>query len=75
MKRLLLLTTGGTIASVKTENGLAPGTSGDEILSYIPEAGKICRIDVVQIFNLDSTNLQPEQWLGIAGRIPDKYDQ
>ena len=75
MKRLLLLTTGGTIASVKTENGLAPGTSGDEILSYIPDAGKICRIDVVQIFNLDSTNLQPEHWLEIAATIRDKYDQ
>ena len=75
MKRILLLTTGGTIASVKTENGLAPGTSGEEILSYIPEAKKYCRMEVCQIFSLDSTNLQPEHWLKIAGKIRESYEK
>ncbi len=75
MKRILLLTTGGTIASVKTENGLAPGTSGEEILSYIPEAKKYCRMEVCQIFSLDSTNLQPEHWLKIAGKIREAYEK
>lgn len=73
MKRILLITTGGTIASVKTENGLAPATSGEEILSYIPEAGKYCQIEAEQIFNLDSTNLQPEHWLAMAEKICREY--
>lgn len=29
MKKILLLTTGGTIASVKTDKGLVPGLSGE----------------------------------------------
>lgn len=33
MKKLLLLTTGGTIASVETENGLAPAATPQELLS------------------------------------------
>ena len=35
MKKLLMLTTGGTIASVEGENGLAPGVKADELLSYV----------------------------------------
>lgn len=74
MKKLLLLTTGGTIASIQTENGLAPETSGEEILSYVPEAQEICDIDVRQILNLDSTNLQPEHWLKIVREIRQSYE-
>lgn len=42
MKKLLLLTTGGTIASVETENGLAPAATPQELLSYIPQADTFC---------------------------------
>lgn len=75
MKKLLLLTTGGTIASVKTEQGLSPETTGEEILSYVPEAQEICNIEVKQILNLDSTNLQPEHWLKIVKQIKMAYDE
>ncbi|MBS6194656.1 MAG: asparaginase [Clostridiales bacterium] len=74
MKKLLLLTTGGTIASIQTEQGLVPETSGEEILSYVPEAEEICDIDVKQILNLDSTNLQPEHWLKIVREIRQNYE-
>ena len=36
--RILLLATGGTIASVLYEYGLAPGLKAEQLLSYIPEA-------------------------------------
>ena len=35
MKRILLLTTGGTIASRMTEEGLAPGMDGDMLAHYM----------------------------------------
>ena len=68
MKKLLLLTTGGTIASVETENGLAPAATPQELLSYIPQADTFCEVDVRQLFNIDSTNIQPEHWTRIALR-------
>ena len=34
MKKVLLIATGGTIASVKTEAGLSPKTPPDEFLKY-----------------------------------------
>ena len=60
MKHILLIATGGTIASKSTENGLAPQISSEEMLDYVPAAREFCTIDAIQILNIDSTNLQPE---------------
>ena len=48
MKKILLIATGGTIASKYTAEGLAPQISADELLEYIPEAREFCTIDTVQ---------------------------
>ena len=66
MKKLLLLATGGTIASKKMENGLSPQLSSEEILSYLPEEARFANIETRQILNIDSTNIQPEDWTFIA---------
>ena len=42
MKKILFVATGGTIASKKTENGLTPQITPEELISYIPEVEKIC---------------------------------
>ena len=36
-KKVLLIATGGTIASKSTPNGLAPLITSEEIISYVPE--------------------------------------
>lgn len=74
MKRLLLIATGGTIASKKTENGLVPQINPEEILSYVPEYDTICAIDAIRILNLDSTNIQPEDWMCIAEVVQREYE-
>ena len=43
-KKILLLCTGGTIASTQGKEGLAPGLEGDDILKYIPSVKRICNI-------------------------------
>ena len=73
-KKILLIGTGGTIACTQTENGLAPAESGDVLLSYIPHASEICHVDFCQLMNIDSTNMQPEHWIKIAGKIQACYD-
>ena len=66
-KRILLLTTGGTIASLPGSDGLQPQQSGEELLTSV---GTIpYRVDVQNILNLDSTNIQPEEWQLIAQRV------
>lgn len=74
MKRILLLATGGTIATKQSENGLVPQLTSEELLSCIPEIAELCRVDAVQLFNLDSTNLSPAHWISIAKAIREHYD-
>lgn len=72
MKHILFLTTGGTIASSSSGEGLAPTLSGEEILKYMPELDELCEFDTEQVMNIDSSNMQPEDWISIARRIYDR---
>ena len=68
-KRILLLTTGGTIASKHTAEGLAPGITGEELASWLPHLSEAYDITVRDILHLDSSNIQPEEWQFIARSI------
>ena len=75
-KKILLLTTGGTIASRLTEEGLAPGMSGEELVSMLPgRLSEHYEISVLDILQLDSSNIQPEEWQLIARRIYENVDR
>lgn len=75
MKRILLIGTGGTIASEVTESGLAPELTTEQLLSHIPAISEICEADCVQLLNLDSTNITPEHWLLMARCIRENYER
>ncbi len=75
MKNILLIATGGTIASKNNGEGLAPAISSAELLSYIPEIKELCNVDAVQVLNIDSTNIQPEYWLLMVDAIKENYDK
>ena len=66
-KKILLLSTGGTIASVASEEGLVPGQSGAELLQTL--VGQPYEITAKDILSLDSSNIQPEEWAYIAEQI------
>ena len=74
MKKILVIGTGGTIASKQMGEGLSPALSAPEILTYVPEVEKLCEIDVLQICNIDSTNITPKIWIDIAVTIKKNYD-
>ena len=63
-QKLLLLSTGGTIASVISEDGLTPGETGEDLLKMVGNLPY--DITVKDIMNLDSSNIQPEEWEKIA---------
>lgn len=74
MKKLLLIATGGTIASKATKEGLSPQIDAKELLSYVPSALKFCTVDAIQPFSLDSTNINAEHWLALARLLEKKYE-
>lgn len=69
MKKILLLSTGGTISSAPTEDGLTPAFTGQEMIKIIPELSGLCEITCKEIMNLDSSNMQPEDWLVMAEAV------
>ena len=75
MKKILLIATGGTIASAHTEEGLAPAVGPAALLDAVPEIRQFCQAEAVQILNIDSTNLQPENWIRMVQVVRDNYDK
>lgn len=75
MKRILMLATGGTIATLDKGHGLSPAITSEEILSHVPAVGELCQVDAVQLMNLDSTSIGPGHWLKIAGAVRERYDK
>ncbi len=74
MKKILMIGTGGTIASEVTEDGLVPELSSQQLLEHIPAISQICQVDSLQLLNLDSTNITPEHWLDMARCLRRHYD-
>ncbi len=67
---ILLLTTGGTIASLPTAEGLAPGLDGEALAGLLPQGIMDCYdITIRDILHLDSSNIQPEEWQTIARHV------
>ena len=74
MKRILLIGTGGTIASEVTDSGLAPELTTEQLLAHLPAVSEICDVECMQLLNLDSTNITPAHWLEMANCIRKHYD-
>ena len=75
MKRILMLATGGTIATLDKGHGLSPAITSEEILSHVPAVGELCQVEAIQLMNLDSTNGGPGHWLEMAAAIRARYDE
>ena len=60
-KKIRLLTTGGTIASMPGGQGLEPHRS-DVMELALEQLRSYYEIDVEDIMCLDSSNITPEQW-------------
>lgn len=69
MKRILMLSTGGTIASKPGRDGLEPELTGEELLAALGDLRGKFQIHVRQIMNLDSSNIQAEEWQLMARSV------
>ena len=71
MKKLLLLTTGGTIASRPGDEGLAPDLNGAALAGRLSAVTANYDVTIRDILCLDSSNIQPEEWQVIARAVYD----
>jgi glutamyl-tRNA(Gln) amidotransferase subunit D len=74
LPKILLLSTGGTIASrIDYRTGaVTPALSAAELNASVPELAIIANIDTEVIFSEYSENLLPEHWIKIAEKL-DSY--
>lgn len=74
MKKILMLGTGGTIASEMTPEGLSPELTPEQLLRYVPGISQIAEVDCLELFNIDSTNMTPAHWVKVAQALREHYD-
>ena len=72
MKKILIIHTGGTF--VGRARTLKPGNLRTEINKFLPLINQIARIDIRIPFNLDSSDILPENWTEIYKIISDDMD-
>lgn len=69
-----MITTGGTIASIPSDNGLIPEISGKEIISLMSELKNICTIDTLELLNIDSSNISKKHYILMLDTLEKNYD-
>ena len=76
LPRILLLSTGGTIASrIDYRTGaVTPALTAAELNASVPELSTIANIDTEVLFSEYSENLLPEHWIKIAEKL-DSYSR
>ncbi|MFA9378911.1 MAG: asparaginase [Lachnotalea sp.] len=74
-KRILIITTGGTLASTIGKEGLEPQLNSKDILSKIEGITIHFEVEFFELFSMDSSNIQPEEWSLLAETIFKKHNQ
>ncbi len=72
-KKILIITTGGTLASTIGKEGLEPQLNSKDILSRIDGITAHFEVEFLELFSMDSSNIQPEEWKMLAETVYDKY--
>jgi L-asparaginase len=78
MNSVLIIYTGGTIGMVRNEEtGALKAFDFDALINEIPEIKKLkCKIEATSFDEpIDSSNMEPSNWLDIAQIIFDNYDR
>lgn len=71
---VVIVTTGGTIAE-KTDpetGGAVPAVSGKDLIEAVPGLGEIANIEVVNLCNIDSSQMTPEIWAKLSKTVDER---
>lgn len=79
MKNIMIVATGGTIAGSgklgKTTNYQAGKIDINEIIDSIPMINEVANLKAMQLFNIDSNEMDEDHWLILADKINELASQ
>lgn len=79
MKNIVIIATGGTIAGCgevgKATNYQAGKIDINEIIDSIPMINEIANLKAIQLFNIDSNEIDEKHWLVLANKINELVEQ
>lgn len=76
MKKICIIFCGGTITMKRNKSGvLAPFYNSKDLLNFVPQLSQLADISVIQLANIDSTNIEPKFWTTLAETIKDNVDK
>lgn len=75
MKKILLITTGGTIACADTNEARTPENGAKRLLESLGALPNNMEITSVSPFCLDSTDMSPKEWTQLAVLVRENYGQ
>ena len=74
MKKIVVITTGGTIAMKydPITKGLEPAVSGEDLIEAVPELADVAEVEVVEFSNVPSGHVTPKMMFALA-KLADQY--
>ncbi len=76
MKKICLIFCGGTMTMKRNVDGaLAPYFTSRSLPAMVPQLDKLADITIMEIANVDSSNIGPEIWSKLAAMIQKRYDE
>jgi L-asparaginase len=71
--RVVVLSTGGTIASTQSEEegGYTSSLTGQQLVAAVPGLGQVAEIEVENVANVGSTNMTPSLWMDVSRRATE----
>lgn len=73
-KKVLIITTGGTISMKSGFEGVVPSLTGSQILRLIPEINQLADIELYEFSNIPSPMMSPSMMFELSKTVSQKID-
>ena len=75
MKKVVLVTTGGTIAMIKSHAGVVPFSGGSSIITEIPGLERVADVELVEFSNVPSPYMTPTMMWKLSRVVQELVDR
>ncbi len=71
-KKILIITTGGTIAMSSSISGAKPALDGKSLVDLVPEINNYADIDILEFCNIPSPSMTPDMMFNLSNLVTEK---